>query len=136
MEKKTVLDKKTVEGVEKTADTTVTGEALEPVKTRKPAKRKCKPRGGNSPVIGMNGYNLEDGDNSKFMKVQIALFNMPDIDMEDKEEVAQRLSDYFQLYAENDMKPTVTGMALALNGMSRQTLRAIATATRLRCPET
>ena len=106
MEKKTVLDKKTVEGVEKTADTTVTGEALEPVKTRKPAKRKCKPRGGNSPVIGMNGYNLEDGDNSKFMKVQIALFNMPDIDMEDKEEVAQRLSDYFQLYAENDMKPT------------------------------
>ena len=127
MEKKTVLDKKTVEGVEKTADATVTGEALEPVKTRKPAKRKCKPRGGNSPVIGMNGYNLENGDNSKFMKVQIALFNMPDIDMEDKEEVAQRLSDYFQLYAENDMKPTVTGMALALNGMSRQTLRAIAT---------
>ena len=48
-------------------------------------------------------------------------------DMENPEEVAQRLSDYFQLYAENDMKPTVTGMALALNGMSRQTLRAIVT---------
>lgn len=93
----------------------------------KPIKKKCKPRGGNSPVIGMNGYNLQPGDNTKYMKVQIELFNMPNIDMDSSEEVAQRLSDYFQLYAENDMKPTVTGMALALNGMSRQTLRAIVT---------
>ena len=127
MEKKTVLDKKTVE-----SEPTF-GEEISP-RTGKAIEKKYSPktkrkRGGsaNSPVIGMNGYDLQDGDNTKYMKVQIALFNMPDIDMEDKEEVAQRLSDYFQLYAENDMKPTVTGMALALNGMSRQTLRAIAT---------
>lgn len=88
-------------------------------------KRKGKPRGGNSPVIGMNGYNLDAGDNAKFLSVNMELFNMPNIDMRNAEEVQQRLSDYFALYANADMKPTVAGMAMALNGMSRQTLWAI-----------
>ena len=70
--------------------------------------------------------NLENGDNTKFMTVQMALLNMPDIDMNDVEEVQARLNEYFALYAQYDMKPTVAGMAIALNGMSRQTLRAIA----------
>ena len=60
---------------------------------------KKKPRGGNSPVIGDNGLMLEAGDNTKIMSINIALFNMQDI---------------------------VAGMAIALNGMSRQTLTAIA----------
>ena len=29
-------------------------------------KTKGKPRGGNSPMIGENGYLLEEGDNNKF----------------------------------------------------------------------
>ena len=91
-------------------------------RTGKPMK---KPRGGNSPVIGNNGLMLQEGDNAKFLGVNIALFNMPSIDMDDAEAVAQRLTDYFNLYAENDMKPTVVGMAMALNGMSRQQLWAI-----------
>mgnify|MGYP000905965348 FL=1 len=88
-------------------------------------KKKCKPRGGNSPVIGMNGYNLDTGDNAKFLSVNMELFNMPNIDMKNAEEVQQRLSDYFALYAKADMKPTVAGMAMALNGMRRQQLWAI-----------
>lgn len=91
-------------------------------RTGKPMK---KPRGGNSPVIGNNGLMLQEGDNAKFLGVNIKLFNMPSIDMNDAEAVAQRLTDYFNLYAENDMKPTVAGMAMALNGMSRQQLWAI-----------
>ena len=94
-------------------------------KETKPKKKKGKPRGGNSPVSGMNGYDLEPGDNTKFLMVQMELFNMPNIDLENVEEVQQRLSDYFALYANADMKPTVAGMAMALNGMSRQTLWAI-----------
>lgn len=86
---------------------------------------KKKPRGGNSPVIGDNGLMLDDGDNSKFMKVNIALFNMEEIDLHEVDEVTARLNDYFKLYAENDMKPTVAGMAMAL-GMNRRTLWAIA----------
>lgn len=90
-----------------------------------PAKPKGKPRGGNSPMIGNNGLMLLDGDNAKFLGVNIQLLNMPNIDMNDVEAVAQRLTDYFTLYANNDMKPTVAGMAMSLNGMSRQQLWAI-----------
>lgn len=86
---------------------------------------KKKPRGGNSPVIGMNGYDLEPGDNTKFLSLNIELFNMPSIDMHDEEAVAKRLEEYFMLYAKHDVKPTVAGMAMALNGMNRKTLWGI-----------
>lgn len=86
---------------------------------------KKKPRGGNSPVIGDNGLDLLPGDNAKFMGVQMALFNMEDIDMTSVEEVQGRLNEYFALYGQNDMKPTVAGMAIALNGINRRTLWAI-----------
>lgn len=88
-------------------------------------KPKKKPRGGNSPVIGNNGLQLQEGDNAKFMEVQIALMNMPNIDMENAEEVSKRLSDYFALYTSRDMKPTVAGMAVALNGHNRTWLWAV-----------
>lgn len=93
-------------------------------KETKPKKKKGKPRGGNSPVIGMNGYDLEPGDNTKFLSLNIELFNMPDIDKHDVNAVTQRLEDYFKLYAKHDVKPTVAGMAMAL-GMNRRTLIAI-----------
>ena len=109
--------------------TTIPEEKAEVVpveKETKPKKKKGKPRGGNSPVIGDNGLQVTEGDNAKLMRINMAIFNMPNIDLENVEEVQQRLSDYFALYEQADMKPTVAGMALCLNGMSRQTLRAIA----------
>ena len=87
-------------------------------------KEKKKPRGGNSPVIGMNGYDLEPGDNTKFLQLNMELFNMEKIDLHDEEAVAERLNEYFALYAKYDTKPTVAGMAMAL-GMNRRTLIAI-----------
>lgn len=87
---------------------------------------KKKPRGGNSPVIGDNGLMLEKGDNAKIMSINIALFNMQDIDMTNAQAVTGRLGEYFALYEQADLRPTVAGMAIALNGMSRQTLTAIA----------
>lgn len=88
-------------------------------------KKKGKPRGGNSPVIGTNGLNLEPGDNTKFLNINLELMNMPSIDMENAEEVQKRLSEYFELYGRYDVKPTVVGMAIALNGHSRQWLWAV-----------
>lgn len=85
---------------------------------------KKKPRGGNSPIIGDNGLMLEDGDNAKFMMVNMTLFNMTEVDRSNLAAVQERLNDFFKLYAENDMKPTVAGMAMAL-GMNRRTLWAI-----------
>jgi len=117
----TVATKETVSS-EETAISPRTGK---PIQKKYAPKTKKKPRGGNSPVIGDNGLNLDAGDNTKFMEVQMVLFNMPNIDLDNVKEVQQRLNDYFALYTSRDMKPTVAGMALCLNGMNRRTLWAI-----------
>jgi len=116
------IDKLLADSSEETDISPRTGK---PIQKKYAPKTKKKPRGGNSPVIGDNGLNLEAGDNTKFMEVQMALFNMPNIDLNDVKEVQQRLNDYFALYTSRDMKPTVAGMALCLNGMNRRTLWAI-----------
>lgn len=118
--------KETVSEVEKVEDVRISPRTGKPVDKRFSPKTKGKPRGGNSPVIGTNGLDLEAGDNTKLMQINMALYNMEEIDLNSVEEVQQRLNDYFALYAQVDMKPTVAGMAMCLNGMSRQTLRAIA----------
>lgn len=94
-------------------------------KVNKPVKKKCKPRGGNSPVIGMNGYDLQKGDTAKYLSLNLELFNLTDIDLHNAEQVQKRLDEFFNIYAKYDTKPTVAGMAMALNGMSRRTLIAI-----------
>ena len=83
-------------------------------------------RGRNSPVIGDNGLMTQPGDNAKFLNVNIALMNMPSVDIMDADQVAKRINDYFVLYAENDMKPTVAGLAMALN-MDRRRLWEVKT---------
>ena len=93
----------------------------------KPVKKKGKPRGGNSPMIGNNGLSLEEGDNTKYLAVSMKLMNLPEIDLKDPEQVIDRLNEYFQIHADNDMKPTVAGMGLALNGMDRRRLWEIRT---------
>ena len=87
---------------------------------------KKKPRGGNSPVIGNNGLMTEPGDNAKYMNINIELMRLKSIDLDDVEQVEQRLSDYFAIFGKYDTKPTVAGMAIALNGHSRQWLWAVA----------
>lgn len=89
-------------------------------------KPKRKSNGKNSPVIGDNGLMVEPGDNTKFLQLNMELFNLPEIDLHDREQVEKRLNEYFSIYAKYDMKPTVAGMALSLNGMHRRTLWAIA----------
>lgn len=91
-----------------------------------PTVKVKKPRGGSkSPVIGNNGLILEKGDNTKYLSLNMALMNMPNIDLDDPVAVQQRLLDYFELYAEADMKPTVVGMAIALNGHNRRWLYGV-----------
>lgn len=92
----------------------------------KVVKAKGKPRGGNSPMIGENGYLLEEGDNNKFTSMGLWLMNLPKIDVHDPEAVQQRLNDYFGYMASQDAKPTVAGMAMAL-GMDRRRLWEIKT---------
>ena len=67
------------------------------------------------------GAQLEDGDNTKIMQVNIELFNMSTVDLYDPEAVKERLGEFFKIYAEADMKPTVAGMGMAL-GLDRRRL--------------
>ncbi len=83
------------------------------------AKPKKKPRGKNigetlAPVT-------EPGDNAKYIGVSLQLFNMPSIDLHNPEQVQTRLSEYFTIHFEADLKPTVAGMAMAL-GIDRRRL--------------
>ena len=86
-----------------------------------------KPRGGkSSPVIGDNGLMAEPGDNTKYLALGMKLFNLPTIDLKDPEQVNNRLNEFFQIHADADMKPTVSGMGMAL-GLDRRRLWEIKT---------
>ena len=65
---------------------------------------KKKPRGGNSPVIGNNGLQVEQGDNTKFLNLSIRLASLPSIDLRNEKQVAERINEYFTIHAEQDMK--------------------------------
>ena len=87
-----------------------------------------KPRGvgKNSPVIGNNGLMAEPGDNTKYLMLGMELFNLPPIDLHDPQQVNDRLNEFFQIHAKADMKPTVSGMGMAL-GLDRRRLWEIKT---------
>ena len=81
----------------------------------KAEKKKMKPRGGNSPAIGQNMLITEPGDTTKIVQTNMKFLTLPKVDLHDPEAVRQRVWEYFQIYAEADMKPTVAGMAMALD---------------------
>ena len=76
---------------------------------------KKKPRGGNSPAIGENMLMTEPGDTTRIVQTNMKFMLLPKIDLHDSPAVKQRIMEYFQIYAEADMKPTVAGMAMALD---------------------
>ncbi len=82
---------------------------------------KKKPRGGNSPMIGENGYYLEEGDNNRFLRHALANINLPPIDISDAKQVEDRIAWYFNHCMEDDVKPTVGGLCNSL-GIHRDTL--------------
>ena len=94
-------------------------------KDNKPVKK--NPKGAGSKALTGAALNLDAGDNSKYLAVSMELMNLPNIDLHDPEQVIDRLNEYFRIHAENDMKPTVAGMGLALNGMDRRRLWEIRT---------
>ena len=90
----------------------------------KPVK---KPRGGkNSPVIGDNGLMVEPGDNAKYIKNAMQISMLPKIDLKDSDAVVNRIQEFFQIQFENDLKPTVSGLGMAL-GLDRRRLWEIKT---------
>ena len=86
-------------------------------------KQKRKPAGMAAALAGDLGQ--EPGDNSKIVLTNMKFFDMPRVDLKDPDAVRERLTEYFRIYGEADLKPTVAGMAMCL-GINRRTLWAIA----------
>ena len=87
-------------------------------------KQKRKPAGMAAALAG--DFGQEPGDNTRIVQTNMKFFDMPKIDLHDPEAVRQRLGEYFQIYGEADLKPTVAGMAMAL-GVDRRRLWEIKT---------
>ena len=71
--------------------------------------------------LGENAYELQAGDISNIMKQAITLNTWPKIDLNSDEAVDKRINEYWLFCAENDCRPAVSGLALAL-GIDRNTL--------------
>lgn len=57
----------------------------------------------------------EPGDNRKYILHSLRLADLPKVNLTSVEEVTQRIKDYFTICAEDDMKPSVAGLALAMD---------------------
>lgn len=95
-------------------------------KGKKPPKHpKMSGNGKNSPMIGAEAaLKTNKGDTSKYLQINMALYNMEKINLRDTDELDNRIAEYFNLYMSYDTKPTVMGLAMAL-GMDRSTLYRI-----------
>ena len=86
-------------------------------------KKKRKPAGMAAALAGDLGQ--EPGDNTRIVQTNMKFFDMPKVDLKNPDAVRERLCEYFRIYGEADLKPTVAGMAMAL-GVNRRILWAIA----------
>ena len=82
-------------------------------------KQKRSPRPNQQP-------QTEPGDNRKYLRHTLQVAKLEKIDMKNPEQVSNRVMEYFDICDENDMKPSVAGLALGL-GIDRRYLWEIRT---------
>ena len=56
----------------------------------------------------------EPGDNKKYISHSLKLAKLGKVDLKSPENVEERIFQYFQICADDDMKPSVSGLALAM----------------------
>jgi hypothetical protein len=64
---------------------------------------------------------MPEGDNNKYTAFALAVMQLPKIDLYAPGTVEPQINAYYQLCADHDMKPAVTGLSLAL-GTDRRRL--------------
>lgn len=69
------------------------------------------------------GEGTKPGDNARYVRLAMASWDLPPIDISDPKQVEQRIADYFRHCAENDRKPQLIGMANWL-GVDRSTVNS------------
>lgn len=89
--------------------------------------KKRKPREDHS-------IQFNTGENNKYLNHAIQIYNLPSIDLNDPEQVKNRVMEYFNICLENDMRPNIAGVSNALS-ISRQYLWEIANGKTNKCRE-
>lgn len=90
------------------AELTEIGEKIVKAKRGRP-----KGSGGNSRPDST--VQTLPGDNTKYIKHSMRLAELSKISYNDTEAVRKRIMEYFTICAEDDMKPSVAGLALAMD---------------------
>lgn len=87
---------------------------------------KENPPGPNSnPMMMSKATNVDPKVNTKMIEFGVDLMRkLPPIPLSNPDDVENRLCEYFELCSEHDLRPLVSGLAMAL-GMSVDTLRDI-----------
>jgi hypothetical protein len=92
------------------------GKELEKVGKEAVKKKQTRPEKSKQMSVQTN-----PGDNTKYLTHNLQIASLPSIDASDEKQVEKRIYEYFYICAENDMKPSMAGMALAI-GVTRETL--------------
>lgn len=73
-----------------------------------------KPANGFKSTSEWDAENLKPGENSRFIRNAMLVAGLPPIDISDEKQVEERIIWYFNHCAEQDVKPTMAGLALSL----------------------
>lgn len=64
--------------------------------------------------------HTEPGDNTKYLMHSMKIAQLPAIDTKNAKQLEERIYEYFQICAQDDMKPSVAGLALAIGADRRR----------------
>lgn len=93
----------------------ITDEGIQAAEQVAKAKRK-RPDRHEAQIV-----HTEPGDNTKYIKHALAMWDWPRLTFTDNNAIIERTNQYFQHCANNDMKPSVEGLAFAY-GVDRRLL--------------
>ena len=79
-------------------------------------KHRGRPKGTkNTSIRYDHAIHTEPGENTKFLTHDIKLAYLPHIDVNSLDDVNERIKLYFQVCADDDIKPSIASLALAFN---------------------
>lgn len=78
-------------------------------------RKRGRPKGSGGNVREDQLVHTNPGDNSRFLEIGLRIASLPKVEMSNEKQVAQRVEEYFKICAEYDHKPSIEGLALALD---------------------
>ena len=84
-------------------------------------KKRGRPKGSGGNVRLDQQVVTEPGDNTKYLNFALELKGLHKVDMTSPQDVAQRVTEYFEVCAKHDVKPGMASLALSF-GLDRRSL--------------